>query len=135
MTDGVNYKPVAVVVPFGVGIAYHVNSNWDLAFEWGYRITSTDYLDDVSTTFKGVENFSDPLARALSDRRPEMGLEPLAAGRKRGNSGVNDWYLILGLKVVYTPSLRPKGLKDIDCEPPKPKKRHSRRTSRKMLNL
>ncbi|WP_224999052.1 DUF6089 family protein [Cesiribacter sp. SM1] len=110
-TEGVSYSPVALVVPFGVGLAYHVNRNWDISVEWGYRVSFTDYLDDVSTTFRGVENFDDPLARALSDRRPEMGLPPKEAGSKRGNTGVNDWYLITGLKVTYMPFLRIKNPK------------------------
>ena len=110
-TEGVKYSPVAMVVPFGLGVAYHVNNNWDVMLDWGYRVSFTDYLDDVSTTFKGVENFDDPLAKALSDRRPEMGLKPLAAGKKRGNSGVNDWYLITSLKLVYTPFAKYKNPK------------------------
>lgn len=105
-TEGVSYSPVALIIPFGVGLAYHVNNNWDVSLEWGYRVSFTDYLDDVSTTFKGVENFNDPLAAALSDRRPEIGLPPKKPGSKRGNTGVNDWYLITGIKVTYTPFMR-----------------------------
>lgn len=107
-TEGVSYKSYAPVVPLGVGVAFHLSDNWDALLEWGYRITFTDYLDDVSTTFKGINNFDDPIASALSDRRPEKGLEPFAPGAKRGNSSVDDWYLIVGLKVVYSPSSIPK---------------------------
>lgn len=103
MTEGEDYSPVALVIPFGLGVSYHVNNNWDVSMEWGYRYTFTDYLDDVSTTHIGVDHVADPLRRALSDRRPEMGLQPVPAGNKRGNPGSNDWYLITGLKLTYTP--------------------------------
>lgn len=115
-TEGVAYNNVVLVLPAGAGLAYHVNNNWDILLEYCYRFTFTDYLDDVSTSFVGVDHFEDPLARALSDRRPEMGLPPLPAGNIRGNSGVNDWYLIMSLKLVYTPTIKPKGLREIECK-------------------
>ena len=117
-TEGVSYSAIAPIIPAGVGVAFHLSNNWDVALEYGYRFTFTDYLDDVSTTFKGVDSFDDPIAKALSDRRPEMNLLPLPAGNIRGNSGVKDWYLILGLKVIYTPTIKPKGLREIECRLP-----------------
>ncbi|WP_224999051.1 DUF6089 family protein [Cesiribacter sp. SM1] len=107
-TEGTSYSAVMPVFPVGAGIAVHLNTNWDISLELGYRFTFTDYLDDVSTTYRGVENFEDPLARALSDRRPEMGLNPLPNGNRRGNSTDFDGYLITGIKVVYTPTRIPE---------------------------
>lgn len=107
-TEGVDYSAVTMMIPFGVGITYHVNKMWDVSFEYGYRYTFTDYLDDVSTFHLGVDAFDDPVARALSDRRPELGLDPWAAGSIRGNPNRNDWYLITGLKVTYTPPISNK---------------------------
>lgn len=118
-TEGVEYGAVALVIPFGGGVAFHLSKSWDIYVEYGYRITFTDYLDDVSTVFKGVDNFDDPLAAALSDRRPEMGLAPLKPGQRRGNSGVNDWYLIAGVKLLYTPSVVPKAFRAKKCKLPK----------------
>lgn len=102
-TEGVEYNAIVLVVPFGGGIAYHVNNYWDIYLDVGYRVAFSDYLDDVSTTFKGVNNFDNPLAAELSDRRDEIGLPTMAPGKKRGNGGVNDWYMITALKLVYTP--------------------------------
>lgn len=102
-TEGVDYSGIVLVVPFGGGIAYHVNNNWDIYLDAGYRVAFTDYLDDVSTSYKGVNNFDNPLAAELSDRRDEIGLPLKEPGKKRGNSSVNDWYLLTTLKLVYTP--------------------------------
>jgi opacity protein-like surface antigen len=104
-TEGNVYSSVVFVLPAGLGLTYHLNSNWDISAEYGYRITFNDYLDDVSTTHLGVDNISDPVRRALSDRRPEIGLEPVPAGNQRGNPASKDWYLIAGLKVTYSPGI------------------------------
>lgn len=104
ITEGVEYSPIALVIPFGVGVSYHIDRNWDLAFEFGYRYAFTDYLDDVSSTHLGVENIEDPIRRALSDRRPEIGIPPVEAGNQRGGPA-RDMYLMTGLKLMYTPDL------------------------------
>ncbi|WP_017732617.1 DUF6089 family protein [Nafulsella turpanensis] len=109
MTEGEAYSPLTLVIPFGVGVSYVLDDQWDISFEYGYRYAFTDYLDDASGSYVGVENIEDPIRRALSDRRPEKGLAPAPAGfEDRGNGKSNDWYLITGLKVRYTPPLSNK---------------------------
>ncbi|AHM58447.1 hypothetical protein D770_00865 [Flammeovirgaceae bacterium 311] len=107
-TEGASYNAIMPVFPVGAGLAIHLHKNWDVSLELGYRFTFTDYLDDVSTSYVGIENFEDPLARALSDRRPEMGLNPLPPGNRRGNSTGFDGYLITGIKIVFTPDKIPE---------------------------
>lgn len=107
-TEGVAYSSIALVIPFGLGLTYHIDKMWDVSFEYGYRYAFSDYLDDVSTVHVGVDAFSDPVARDLSDRRPEIGLPVVPAGNKRGNPSVKDWYLITGLKVTFTPPISNK---------------------------
>ena len=104
-TEGVAYGNITFALPVGLGLTYHISNQWDISFEYGYRITFNDYLDDVSGAYLGYEAFPEgSIAQQLSDRRPELGLEPQKAGfPKRGNSSVDDWYLITGLKVTYTP--------------------------------
>jgi hypothetical protein len=105
MTEGKKYSPVALVIPFGVGVGYSVNNNWEFSAEYGYRYSFSDYLDDVSSFYVGVENMDDPIGKALSDRRPEKGMAAASAGSIRGNEKVNDWYLIFCLKVTFTPPI------------------------------
>ncbi len=100
-TEGIDYDRFDVVIPMVGGVSYKVNPELQLALEISYRFTFTDYLDDVSMDYRNPLSFSDPIAAALADRRPEVGLEKAAAGTPRGNDSNNDGYLFLGLKAFY----------------------------------
>ena len=49
------YSLVQFAIPFGLGIRMKINENWDFSAEAGFRLTSTDYLDDV-----GFDKYPDP---------------------------------------------------------------------------
>jgi hypothetical protein len=100
-TEGADYSRIGLVLPFGLGARLKAGPNFNIALEGGYRKTFTDYLDDVSTVHLDPASFSDPVAGALSDRRPELGLAAVGAGSKRGNSSNNDGYFLLNLKIEY----------------------------------
>lgn len=100
-TEGKRYGSVALVIPFGGGIQYRLSSNFDIAIQATYHYSFTDYLDDVSTRYRDPAAFSNPIAAALADRRPELGLEPQAAGKVRGNPGVKDSYAMISLQAHY----------------------------------
>ncbi|MBZ5857874.1 type IX secretion system protein PorG [Flavihumibacter profundi] len=93
------YSSMAFAMPFGVGVKYALNSKMNLGFEVLYRFTNTDYLDDVSTTYVGIDKFpplpdGTPSAAALlQDRSYEIG-EPIGIeGRQRGYSKQNDQFV------------------------------------------
>ena len=48
------YNTMAICIPFGVGIKYSLSQKTNLTFEISNRFTTTDYLDDVSTTYAPV---------------------------------------------------------------------------------
>ncbi len=100
-TEGVSYSRFALVIPMGGGARVRMGPNMNLAIEAGYRKTFTDYLDDVSTVYKGVGNFTDPIAAALSDRRVELGYPAVPAGTQRGSSQGKDGYFLLNVKLEY----------------------------------
>jgi len=100
-TEQVSYGSVALVIPFGLGIRYKINPWFNIAVDGGYRFAFTDYLDDVSTIHPGPAAFSDPLAQALSDRRPELDFSPAPAGTMRGNSDAGDGYFLINIKLEY----------------------------------
>lgn len=100
-TEGVSYNRFQPVIPYGLGIRYMFDPFFNISIEGGYRLVFTDYLDDVSTVHLGPGAFSDPIAQALSDRRPELGLPAAPAGTQRGNPDANDGYYHLMLKVEY----------------------------------
>ena len=99
-TELVEYSTLAVVVPVGLGLKYKLNSDLAVLLEIGYRVALTDYLDDVSTTYPGQDAFGNRTAAALSDRGPEVGAEPKAAGVTRGNPA-DDQYMIVSIKIEY----------------------------------
>jgi hypothetical protein len=95
------YSNVAMVVPVGMGIKYWVHAGLTFSFEVSNRFTTTDYLDDVSTTYVGSNMFptndpgsayQDP-ATILQDRSSELGPSIGIAGRQRGISSTRDQYL------------------------------------------
>ena len=100
-TEGTSYGNIALIVPAGVGVKVKVGPFFNIALEGGYRLSFSDYLDDVSTVYIDNNSFTDPVARALADRRPEIGLGLAEAGDKRGNPDRDDGYLVLNLKIEY----------------------------------
>jgi len=47
-TEGADYSLVNLSIPFGFGFRYKIGAQVDLGFDFGYRVSLTDYLDDVS---------------------------------------------------------------------------------------
>lgn len=90
------YTLKQIMMPFGLGIKYMPNDAVAFSAEYGFRKTWTDYIDDVSTTY--VDNgqlayYNGDVAAGLADRSSEV--EPgyvNAAGIKRGDDSLDDWY-------------------------------------------
>ena len=91
------YSTIAVCIPLGVGIKYNITDRLNLSFEIAHRFTTTDYLDDVSTTYIGASRFAPNSAGALLQDR-SYGLDPDnvigVEGRQRGWSKQKDQYII-----------------------------------------
>jgi hypothetical protein len=100
-TEGVDYSRFAVIIPYGLGAKYKVSPFYNVVMEIGWRKAFTDYIDDVSTVFVDNESFTDPIAKQLADRRPEIGLPLKKAGSKRGEPTNDDAYMLFSLKVEY----------------------------------
>lgn len=100
------YGSMAVCFPIAVGFKYNVSPTVNLFAEVGYRFTTTDYLDDVSTTyapdaFSPLPNGDPSPAQLLSDRSYELGTPMGIKGRQRGNSSQKDAYVIAQLGVSF----------------------------------
>jgi hypothetical protein len=94
---------MAMCIPLGVGFKYNISERVNFSFEITHRFTTTDYLDDVSTTYIGSSKFPDlpngthSTAYLLQDRSYEIDpANPLGAveGRQRGWSKQKDQYII-----------------------------------------
>lgn len=97
------YNLFALCIPIGAGFKYNISNNINIGLEAAYRITTTDYLDDVSTTYAGAAAFKNPSpALSLQDRSTEFGPAIGTAGVQRGNSTRNDGYLFLQCTVSFS---------------------------------
>ncbi len=101
-TEGEDYNRMTMVIPFGGGVRFKAGPFFNIALEAGYRITFTDYLDDVSTNYRDQAEFGDDyLAAAMADRRPEINLKRLEPGHIRGDDSDNDGYMLYNIKVEF----------------------------------
>lgn len=102
-TEGVKYDRLQPVIPFGLGMRFKLNPFFNILLEGGYRITFTDYLDDVSSTrYPDPATLKSDLSRTMSDRRREIGTDPAnyLSGR-RGSPEYNDGYFLTNLTIQY----------------------------------
>ena len=100
------YGTMAFCFPIGFGVKYSISDNMNLSFNITHRFTTTDYLDDVSTTYIGADKFPSPtgqqtLAGLMQDRSYETG-DPIGVeGRQRGFSKQKDQYIIAEIGISF----------------------------------
>jgi hypothetical protein len=106
--DRTAYGSTAFTFPLGVGIKYNITPSINLTFEISHRFTTTDYLDDVSTTYAGAAAFpslpdgSPSPAQLLQDRSYELVTPPIGiAGRQRGISTAKDQFVTAMIGVTF----------------------------------
>ncbi len=98
------YKRVQFEVPMGGGIKWAVSKKVNLAVEYKYRHTNTDYLDDVSRLGypnKAALDARNPRTATLTWRGGEVGSGPYPTGTllNRGNPKKNDVFYTTQIKV------------------------------------
>ncbi len=106
--DDRKYNTFSLCFPVGAGFKYWLAPGFNVGLEIANRLTLTDYLDDVSTTYVGAEKFpNDPLdpnpALILQDRSVEVNAAtPLGReGKQRGNSSTKDQYMYLMINFSF----------------------------------
>lgn len=114
-TEGENYGSMALIIPVGAGVNLLVTQYVDLQLELQYTLALTGYLDDVSTSYLDPASFTNPIAAQLSDRRPELKLNPARAGTDRGNRG-KDAYFRFGFRLGYYLPKSLYGKSSINCK-------------------
>lgn len=95
------YGKLAVSIPFGLGFKYEINAKYNVRFEALGRFTSTDYLDDVSTTYVDRSAFSSDIQKILAHRYLELNPQIDRTGWNRGNSNNKDKFFTINLKLGY----------------------------------
>lgn len=71
-TEGVKYSALGFELPVGLGFYFTINKKHRIGFEANYRITFSDYLDDIAGNYADPTGMS-PEGAALSNRTPELG--------------------------------------------------------------
>lgn len=98
------YGNTSTCFPLGVGAKFWLKAGVNLTLEIADRLTTTDYLDDVSTTYVGIDKFpKNSVAAALQDRSVELNPNnPLGRpGKQRGNTSTYDQYLMAMFSVSW----------------------------------
>jgi hypothetical protein len=96
------YGTTALAVPVGLGVKFSLSERVNLNFEVTHRFTTTDYVDDVSTTYAGPAAFAPGSPAAyLQDRSYETGNPIGVAGMQRGFSGKKDQYVLAVMGITF----------------------------------
>lgn len=123
------YSRVNIVVPMGFGFAKRFKQYWSFGMEFTYRLTFTDYLDDVSTVYFDKEKIraargdaaaylADPsLGYILDAEGNQIPVSSTVPGYQRGDPNDNDAFLT----AVFTAKYYLAGIKST-------RKRYRRRT-------
>lgn len=99
---GEEYYQFATAITTAFGMKWDISPIWSINLELNYKFTSTDYLDDVSTTYPNVGELNSirgEVGVKLSNRSTESGYA--LQGKQRGNSRDNDKYLFTGISLMY----------------------------------
>lgn len=99
MTENVKYSKVTMAIPMGLGFYFTKKRKYRFGFEMGWRLTFTDYLDDVSGVYVDKSG-SSQMAIDLANRRGEIPFSDTSVpsadnyvpGSKRGDASHNDTY-------------------------------------------
>ncbi|MEN9570017.1 MAG: hypothetical protein RL172_1248 [Bacteroidota bacterium] len=100
------YALSSMVIPFGGGLKFALNDNTMLRLEAGLRKTSTDYLDDVSTTYADrndllINNGAKAVEMAFRGDELKPPLAYPGQGITRGSPRRTDYYYIVGASVSF----------------------------------
>ena len=105
LADYPDRKPYSLYqfcIPFGAGFKWKPeNKEWWISYEFNYRLTFTDYIDDVSSSYVSLDKLLEakgPKAVELSFREKNI---PFAKrlGDTRGFSRPNDTYFYNVIKI------------------------------------
>lgn len=122
-TEGVDYGSLGFAVPVGIGFHFTKHRRHRFGWDFGWRTTFTDYLDDASTTYIDQRN-SDPETQLMYDQHPyliDVGLDdPNTAAIENPGTQVET----LSGDIVTTPSKYQYGY--WDSEGPSPDSKNKR---------
>ncbi len=91
------YELNGLAIPFGFGYKFNVYEYITVNLNLSWRITFTDYIDDVSTTYVD-ENILNELGATLANQSNES----IRDGFQRGDPYNKDKYGFIGFSIIYS---------------------------------
>lgn len=91
-------------IPLGIGFKYALDQRLSIGLEYGYRMTFTDYIDDVSLTYYDndeIRKARGDIAAELADPSVQKHPEITGAAQQRGSPNYSDVYMFATLNVSY----------------------------------
>ena len=104
------YSLTQIAIPFGFGFKISLSNSVGLGFEYGLRMTFTDYIDDVSTTYADPDVLkaeNTEISALLADRSIPAIVNN--TGDPRGNESNNDWYTFAGFTLTFKVKVKKPG--------------------------
>jgi hypothetical protein len=105
--DRKTYQLTQVAVPLGAGVRMKLTDRITVGAEISYRITFTDYIDDVSGTYvdqNALLTQRGPLAVQMAFRTPELPehtTDPYPINNTIRGGSAKDNYYFMGLSISY----------------------------------
>ncbi|AFD05690.1 type IX secretion system protein PorG [Solitalea canadensis] len=96
------YRLTTLSVPLAFGLKYQMTERWKLFSELGYRITFTDYIDDVSGYYANLSSVPSTLTRTYADRSAEAGYASNLPGNQRGDLLKKDMYMFAVVGITFS---------------------------------
>ncbi len=98
-----------IAIPFGFGVKYPMDLYWSFSFDYGFRLTFTDYIDDASTTYvdpnmlrNSIGGEQGELAAHFSNpNNKNLGNSITFPGQQRGDIRDKDAYMFAKITVYY----------------------------------
>jgi len=115
-TENVKYSNIGVSIPAGIGMHLTFKRRHRFGYDFGWRTTFSDYLDDASTVYAKPADLSSPEAvmlanqsmsqasyNALTPAEQSNVVDPrnYAPGAQRGDASHNDSYMTMTLTYSY----------------------------------
>jgi hypothetical protein len=96
------YAPFGIAIPFGLGTRLRLGKQYNLNTSFGYRFTSSDYIDDIGGDYPDLNQLQEEkgeFAGTLSDRSTD-GFDK--SFTQRGDDTNLDKYFFLTIGISYT---------------------------------
>ena len=97
------YGDYALSIPFGAGFRYNLKGPWSIGVELAYRLTLTDYLDDVSGNYPDPTSLPSGYTGGLADwQYLAYRNTSFPVGSQRGDGRPYDSFMTVGITLSYT---------------------------------